>query len=187
VGKRKKKKSSGFALLFIGLALVVLGLIGVGVGASLEGKKGTVPTIAGSLALIIGLVLCVMNFLSPLLSRSLDFGKEAVQLLRGQNKTVIGEIPYSNIASAELTDFIVISVDDMGVEQEVDRVPVVGITVYKKKDKDTYWPFEAGDRDSFDFYIPNNLNLSLSAIAREIDQRVLRYREQKTRKRSRGD
>src|SRR5437867_2174837 len=103
-GKRKKKKTSGqFLLLYVGLALVGLGLIALIVGAALEGKKATAPKLMGWVALILGVVLCAMHFLSPMLSKSLAFGEEAVQLLRGQNKTVIGEIPYSNIATVELS------------------------------------------------------------------------------------
>jgi hypothetical protein len=189
-GKKGKKKTGGFSLLYVGLPLLVVGLVLTLISASLQGSAQSLLVLVGLVPLVAGVLFCgveLWGLIQPALQKEIELGKDAVRLLRGQQKKLIGELPYSNIATVEIDEHITIIEDENGFEVDDQRETVVAIQVFRVTDGDTYWPYRAGDRDGFDFFIPSDIASPMTRTVSEIEARVYRYREKKTRRNPQGD
>jgi hypothetical protein len=165
---RYKPRGMGYA---IGAGMVVAGLVLARLGVTLNGSAQSILLTAGIVLLVLGGGICLLQALLGLwpAAKVLRFTEDSVQLLNSQNK-LVGEIPFSNVATAELT-----YIED-GVGNSLQAVAVM---LYKPKDLGTWWPHGLRDRD-YDIVILDQYNRPMTAILREILEGVERYLEKKT-------
>jgi hypothetical protein len=155
----------------IGGGLVIAGLALARLGVTLNGSAQSILLTAGIVLLVLGGGVCLLQALPGLwpAAKVLHFTEDSVQLLNSQNK-LVGEIPFSNVATAELT-----YVED-GVGNSFQAVAVM---LYKPKDLGTWWPHGLRNSD-YDIVILDHYNRPMTAILREIREGVERYLQKKT-------
>ena len=92
--------------------------------------------------------------------------EERIEVRAG--KTVLGQIPFSNVASAMLT-YVAYKGGSQGV----------AIMLYKPRDPDTWWPHGIRDRE-YDLVILDQFDVPMTAILREVLEGMERNLERKT-------
>src|SRR5262249_39723293 len=152
---------------------------------------------AGCLALCAGAVLAGVCFFPSRDPGELVYREDAVECIReGKNgREVIGRLPFANVATAELASvemrfntYRIRSIGEMYAygmyEQEEDSggdiVSALLVTLYKPKDRDTWWPTRTRNDENFDVIILDKFNQPLSAIQRDILEGVRHYLITKT-------
>lgn len=185
-GKKKQPSSAHGPLIGTGVAFGV-GFLLLIIGAVVSGAAQIILLVLGIVALIVagvfGYSLVAASLFPP---SKLVFREDAVELVQGKGKAgVVGRLPFANVATVEMATVEVQS----GITGRRYRVRGLGpyagtynpadvecgsiesallVMLYKKKDRDTWWPNNMDSEARYDIVILNDYNVPLGVIQRRI-------------------
>jgi hypothetical protein len=152
---RKKQKKAVPIDLYLGTVVCVAGLI-VGL-IGLIRERNVLLAVGGGL-LLVGLIVVALGF-KPTSSWG-DLHMTPIGVRWQQGETVLGQLPYKNIAGVEIIWY-------WDFESKVE-LNGVGINLLNRRDPDTWWP-KKHSNDDYDVVIPDRFGRPIVNLAGEIE------------------
>jgi len=196
--KKSQKAGPSHTPLYAAGAVAAVGLLLIGVSFAAGKPVSTVLLIAGGLAVCAGLVLGGIFLFPSQDPGKLVYREDAVELVRKGSKgsAVVGRLPFANVATVEIASievkfktYRIRSIGEMYAygmfEQEEDSGGKIRdallVTLYKPKDRETWWPTRTHKDDTFDVIIFDDFDQPLTTVQRNILAGVKEYLTTKTK------